>query len=1110
MKKNLLSTLVLLAIFAVILCTNPQNPFDNPDNAKVYMTIKDSQGNLSSSTFVTDTVGNKLMIGVSPYLFTFIDSVTIAISQGAGVDTSFVTRTFTSDVDTQWFGFTAGSTGNHSLTTKGYKRNGSEHDLVGTINIVGRQISLVTQPADMYKAEDSSVTLSVQVSGAGPFTYQWFHNDNSIQSGGTGSALFIKPLALTDSGKYFCVVKDQWDDSVVTSSATLTVIPKAAKVNAKPSISIDGHTSILSTETCSLTVNASDPDSGQTLTFAVLKKPSGSTFISGQFKWTPSAGYLGSDTIRLDTAIFTVTDNGTPPLSDTQNVVIMVKKFLAPPQPQPQTLSTNRNTALQITLAAISPDGDSITAWAIDTQTTHGTIAQANSAKPALIYTPASGFIGTDCFTFKASIGNLSSTYSAKVSIRVDTNNIAPTISQKLAAQTLNKDDSLVLTITVNSDAFPAPLYSWYKAGSFLDSTRTNSWKKLDIQAADSGFYFVIVSNSKGRDSSGAHIAVDVPPAITAQPANQTVKSGTSATFTVVASGIPTPTFQWQKNGVNCTQGSATTASLTINPATIKDTGTYTVIVTNPAGSLTSSGATLTIASTPEITVNAPTLTNDSGFVNEASPIISGTASSEAGVKLFTAQVDGNGVATTGMTNWSLNLSGLSKKAWHSISLTFTDSASHNATKSFQIFFRPTLAKPTSPTLVASTGRTIAIGWTAVASCDRYLIYRSDNGLSGTFRLLKDTVGTSFTDSLLKVNHSYGYRIRGYYAVTGGKFATDSTEYSDAVGFSTKNWFQHIYNVAGAGTSILQSRDSGYVLGIGGNFAEIMRIGNSSDSIWCNSFVSTEGSSLNSIRRTDSDGGLIAAGTDGLNGFVVKTDSMGRVNGTNCWSRSYVLASSSSFHSVRQYQNSPLPGFVATGNYFSTKHSGLIINKCSIAGDSLWAGIYPTLLRGMSLNDSLEDPFLILGVNGGLLQVTGSGDTVWSKKYLIGTTYSFRRTSDNGYLIISDSSITKTNYLGDSLWSKSIVGLNYYGDDSFQKIANNQFVLVGNGSTTEPNDIHLITIDESGVVQLHKIYSNAGIANGVQQTFDGGFIVTGQKNGNVMVFKTDGSGNTGQ
>src|SRR5262249_54360500 len=36
------------------------------------------------------------------------------------------------------------------------------------------------------------------------------------------------------------------------------------------------------------------------------------------------------------------------------------------------------------------------------------------------------------------------------------------------------------------------------------------------------------------------------PPVVTGQPANQTVGEGNSVTFTATASGVPTPTVQWQ------------------------------------------------------------------------------------------------------------------------------------------------------------------------------------------------------------------------------------------------------------------------------------------------------------------------------------------------------------------------------------------------------------------------------------------------------------------------------------------------------------------------------------------------------------------------------------
>ncbi len=86
-------------------------------------------------------------------------------------------------------------------------------------------------------------------------------------------------------------------------------------------------------------------------------------------------------------------------------------------------------------------------------------------------------------------------------------------------------------------------------------------------------------------------------PIIQTNPVSLTVNYGSPATFTVVASGIPSPTYQWQHAGTNLP--SATSASLTIGSATSVDAGAYAVIVTTPAGSVTSATATLTVNPPP-------------------------------------------------------------------------------------------------------------------------------------------------------------------------------------------------------------------------------------------------------------------------------------------------------------------------------------------------------------------------------------------------------------------------------------------------------------------------------------------------------------------------------
>ncbi|NMH26777.1 beta strand repeat-containing protein [Flavobacterium silvaticum] len=81
-------------------------------------------------------------------------------------------------------------------------------------------------------------------------------------------------------------------------------------------------------------------------------------------------------------------------------------------------------------------------------------------------------------------------------------------------------------------------------------------------------------------------------PRITTQPVSQVVcpDGSSSATFTVVASGTGL-SYQWKKNGVNIS--GATSDTYTINPVVAGSAGSYTVTVTNSAGSVTSVPATL-------------------------------------------------------------------------------------------------------------------------------------------------------------------------------------------------------------------------------------------------------------------------------------------------------------------------------------------------------------------------------------------------------------------------------------------------------------------------------------------------------------------------------------
>ncbi len=92
-------------------------------------------------------------------------------------------------------------------------------------------------------------------------------------------------------------------------------------------------------------------------------------------------------------------------------------------------------------------------------------------------------------------------------------------------------------------------------------------------------------------------IATANPPSIYSPPENQTVNAGTNAIFSVVAAGAPPLHYQWLRNGV-VIPGAMGSSYLRTNvqPA---DSGSYSVMVTNAAGAITSIVASLTVNDKP-------------------------------------------------------------------------------------------------------------------------------------------------------------------------------------------------------------------------------------------------------------------------------------------------------------------------------------------------------------------------------------------------------------------------------------------------------------------------------------------------------------------------------
>ena len=103
----------------------------------------------------------------------------------------------------------------------------------------------------------------------------------------------------------------------------------------------------------------------------------------------------------------------------------------------------------------------------------------------------------------------------------------------------------------------------------------------------------------------GTVFRVLLPPVITVQPQSQTNYAGATVTFLVGATSLNPIGYQWQKNGTNLADGGnrsgANTNTLTITSISDSDAAVYSVIVTNPNFSVTSSNVTLTVNDLPFI-----------------------------------------------------------------------------------------------------------------------------------------------------------------------------------------------------------------------------------------------------------------------------------------------------------------------------------------------------------------------------------------------------------------------------------------------------------------------------------------------------------------------------
>lgn len=396
--------------------------------------------------------------------------------------------------------------------------------------------------------------------------YQWQRDGVDIIGANTAN-YNISSVKTTDAGSYTCIVSD--DVISVTSNAATLTVNTVPQITAHPSASVLA----VSTQNVTLSVTATGTPTptyqwqkdgvaisgatGATLTLSALQ-----VSASGSYRCvvTNSVGSVNSNPCVL--TVYAET-----------NLAIRT-------QPLSQSLALGNNLTLSAFPTSIQP---------ISYQWLKG--GEAISGATGASYSIPAVSAG-DAGNYQCQVRDTDEILLTNIASVTVYNDTALAIRSQPAAQVIVVGNSASFSLVATSGE---PIgYQWRKNGVSISGATSSSYTIPAVSTTDAGTYSCIVSDyDELLLSSGATLTVQVPPAITSQPSSLTVLQNGSATFSVTATGTPAPTYQWRLNGTPIT--GATSATYTIASAQAANAGNYTCVVTNAAGSVTSSAATLTV-----------------------------------------------------------------------------------------------------------------------------------------------------------------------------------------------------------------------------------------------------------------------------------------------------------------------------------------------------------------------------------------------------------------------------------------------------------------------------------------------------------------------------------